>query len=262
MFETVRYESRQRLPASAVIAGSLAVFAGLVLLIAPGVVNDVDMEAIFDQLPPALVESLGLEALGTIEGFIAIEIYQFIWVIGLGAYIAYSAAGTIAGDIETGRLDGLLAAPISRSRLFVEKYLALLTPIILVNIVVFVVIYGGSHLIEEPLDLLDVGMVHLVSVPYLLLCGAVGMVASVTLPRRLIAEGVGAGAIIGSFLLKSVVGPTDYAWLGAIAPMRYYDPVTMMTASEYDLTGAAILTAATIAALVVGAWSFRRRDIQ
>lgn len=262
MFDTVRYESRRRLPASAVLAGSLAGFAGMVLLIAPGVVDDVDMDAILDQLPPAFVEGFGLEALGTVEGFIAIELYQFIWLIGLGAYVAYSAAGTIAGDIDTGRLDGLLAAPIARWQLLVEKFLALLTPIVVVNVVVFFVVFGGSHLIEEPINLTDLAMVHLLSVPYLLACAAFGMVASVVASRRLLAEGVGAGAIIGTFLLQSVVSTTDYEWVGAVAPMRYYDPLTILTASEYDFAGAAILAAATVAFLFGGSWWFTRRDIQ
>jgi len=261
MFETVAYESRQRLPGTAVLAASLAAFAGMVIAITPGVIGEVDMDAILAQLPPGLVESLGLGELGTAEGFIALELYQFVWIVGLGAYLAYTAASTIAGDVETGRLDTVLAAPIGRTRLLLEKYLALLTPIAVVNVVVFTVIYAGAIYIDEPIAATDLAMVHLLSVPYLLACAAVGMLASVLAPRRLVAEGVAAGAIVGTFLLQTIVVGADVEWLGAIAPMRYYDPLTILTESHYDLAGAAILLAAAAALIVAASIAFRERDL-
>lgn len=261
MFETTRFEAERLLPASAVIALSLAAFGGMMTLAAPGILGDVDMEAFLEQLPPALIERMGLAEMGSLEGFIAIELYQFVWLLGLGAYFAYYAAGTIAGDEEEGRLDTLLAAPVSRRRLLIEKYLALLLPIVVVNVIVFVAVYAAAVFVNEPIAIADLGAVHVLSMPYFLACGAFGMLTSVASPRRLIAEGVGAGGIIGTFLLESLVTPTDVAWIGAISPMRYYDPLTILTASEYDLGGAGILLTASIALIGVSSWLFGRSDI-
>lgn len=261
MFETTRFEARQRLTAAAGISLALAAFAAMVLLIAPGVVRDIDVEALLAQLPPALVESFGLAQMGTVEGFLALELYQFIWTLGLGCYLAYLAAGTIAGDIEADRLDTLLAAPISRRRLLVEKYLALLAPILIVDVVVFAVVAVGSRLVAEPIALVDLLVVHGLAVPYLLACGAFGLVTSVVASRLVVAEGVAVGAIIGSFLLRTLVSSTDLSWLGHLAPMAYYDPLTILTRSQYDLTGGAILVGVAAVLLAGSVLIFEEVDV-
>lgn len=262
MFETTRFESERRLASALVLSLGLAGFAAMIVLIAPGILGEVDLAALFEQLPPAVVEEFGLEHMGTIEGFLAIELYEYIWLLGLGAWLAYTAAGTIAGDVETNRMDALLAAPVSRARLLVEKYLALLTPILLVNVVVFAVVYAGTVLIDEPIAVADLAAVHALSIPYFLACGAVGMLASVLAPRRRIAEGAAAGAIVAAFLLESVVAGTDLAVLGRLAPMRYYDPLAILTAGEYDLAGAAILSAGAGLLLAASAWLFGEVDVR
>lgn len=262
MLDTARFESERRLPAALVIAIGLSAFASMMVLIAPGIIGDVDIQALVDRLPPGLVEQFRLREMGSVEGFLAIEFYQFLWLIGLGSYVAYAAGGVIAGDVETDRLDTLLAAPLSRSRLLLEKYLALFTPIALANIAVFGAVYIGFSIIAEPLVVRNLAAVHLLSVPYLLTCGAWGMVVSVLVPRRLVAEGLAAGGIVGTFLLNSAVSGTDLSALGTLAPMRYYDPLTVLTAGEYDLGGAGILVVAAVALLTVSIRLFQRADIQ
>ncbi|WP_435115763.1 ABC transporter permease subunit [Halolamina sp. C58] len=261
MLETVRYESEKRLAGSLVLAGGLAAFAAMVVLIAPGLLGEVDIDALVEQFPPGMVEAFGLATMGTIEGFLAIELYEFLWLVGLGAYLAYSAAGTVAGDVETGRMDTLLAAPISRERLLGEKYLALLTPILLANVAVFTVVLAGTRLVGEPIAVTDLLAVHALSLPYFLCCGAFGTLASVAAPDRLVAEGVAAGGIVGAFLLDTIASGADIPWLGAISPTRYYDPLGVLTAGEYDLAGAAILLAATVVLLVGSVAWFREVDL-
>ncbi|MFD1512745.1 ABC transporter permease subunit [Halomarina rubra] len=261
MFETARFESRQRLPGSAVVAAGLSAFAAMMILVAPSILNDVDLESLLEAYPPAMVEAFDLELIGTIEGFIALELYWFGWLLVLGIYVAYSAASSVAGDIDDDRMDTLLAAPISRGQVLVEKFLALLVPILVVNVVVLVVVYTGTRLVDEPIAAADLVAVHALSIPYLLCCGAFGMLASVVAPRRQVAEGVAAGTLVGTFLLQTLTEGTDFEWLGAVAPMRYYDPVAVLTASEYDYAGAATLLVAAVVLLGAGQAWFARRDV-
>lgn len=261
MFETARFESERRLPGSAVVALGLSAFAAMMVLIAPGILGEFDVAALTESFPPALVESMQLEVIATIEGFMALELYWFGWLIVLGVYVAYEAASTVAGDVEDGTMDTLLAAPVSRWRVLAEKYLALLVPILLVNAVVLVVVAAGTRLVDEPIAAVDLVAVHALSVPYLLFWGAFGMLASVTAPRRVVAEGVAAGALVATFLVETVADGTDLDWLGVVSPTRYYDPVAILTASEYDYVGAATLLAgAAVLLLASGAW-FARRDV-
>jgi len=262
MFETARFEGERRLTGSVVVALGLSAFAAMMVLIAPAILDEFDVAALTESFPPALVEAMRLDVIATIEGFMALELYWFGWLLVLGIYVAYNAASAIAGDIDDGTMDTLLAAPVSRWQVLFEKYLSLLVPILVVNVVVLVVVYAGTQLVNEPIAAVDLVAVHALSVPYLLFWGAFGMLASVIAPRRVVAEGVAAGALVATFLVETVADGTDLDWLGLVSPTRYYDPVAILTASDYNYTGAALLLAGTAVLLLAsGAW-FARRDVQ
>jgi len=261
MFETVRFESERRLVGSTVVALGLSAFAAMMMLIAPGILEEIDVDALTGSFPPALVEAMQLDVIATIEGFMALELYWFGWLLVLGTYVAYGAASTIAGDIDDGTMDTLLAAPVSRWRVLFEKFLSLFTPILIVNVVVLVVVYVGTQLVGEPIAAVDLVAVHGLSIPYLLFWGAFGMLASVLAPRRLLAEGVAAGALVATFLVEAVADGTQIDWLGLLSPTRYYDPVAILTASEYDYSGAGVLLVAAAVLLLVSGVLFARRDV-
>ncbi|MFC5970952.1 ABC transporter permease subunit [Halomarina salina] len=262
MLETARYDAERRLSGSVVLALGLSAYAALMILMAPSLLGDIDLAALVEQYPPQLVEAFNLELIGTIEGYLALELYQFAWVLGLGAYLAYSAAGSVAGDVDDGRMDTILAAPVSRGQVVVEKFLSLLVPVVVVNVVVLAVVALGTSLVDYPVPAADLVAVHALSIPYLLFCGGLGMLASVVAPRRFVAEGVAVGLLVGTFLLDSVTAGTDLDWLSAVAPMRYYDPVAILTASEYDLVGAVVLLGVAVALLAASGVWFRRVDVR
>lgn len=262
MFEITRYETERRLVGTGAIAVGLALFAGLFLAIAPDILAQADLDQLLEAYPEPLVEAFGIETLGTLEGFLATELYQFGFVLLLGLYFAYSAGATIAGDVEHGRMDVLLSNPVSRSTVVTEKFLSLLVPIVVVNLVVGAVVYGGSVLIDDPLAPADVLAVHALSIPYLLACGAIGLVLSVLVSRESVAQRGAIAAVFGLFAFETVVAGTEYAWLGAIGPTRYYDPTAILVDGTYDLVGAAVLLGATVALVVVSGLWFRRKDVR
>ena len=160
MFELARYEGRQR------VRGALALTVGLSALVAlyaamfPSVSSSVNLDEYMRAFPPALREAFGIATLSTIEGFLAAELYAFGWVLLLGLYFAYAAAGLVADDVERGRIDLLLSLPVTRSRLVTGKFLSLLVPMAVLNVVVPVVVYVATALIDDPIAVADLLAVH------------------------------------------------------------------------------------------------------
>jgi ABC-2 type transport system permease protein len=262
MFEVTRYEANRRVRSTLALAVGLGLFGGLVIGIFPSVeASGVDFEAYVESLPEAVQESFGTTAFGTIEGFLATEFYQFVWVLLFGLYMAYTAGGAIAGDVETGRLDLLLATPVSRSRVIVETYVSLFTPIVVLNLVMPLFVYGSVLLIGESISFVDLLLVHLFSVPYLLACTSIGLLLSVLLPRGDLAQRGGIAAVFLLFVLDSVTGPTDFEALGAISPTRYYDTTEILVEGTYDVGGAIILLTAAFLLLAVARALFLRSDL-
>lgn len=261
MLELAVYGARKRVKGALALSVGLSAFSVLYAAFYPSFATGFDMDQYIDALPQVFVEAFGLRAFGTIEGFLATELYHFAWVILLGVYLAYSAAGLVAGDVESERMDLLLSLPVSRGRVVAEKYLALVPGVLVVNAVVAAVTWLSTHAIGYPVAATDLLAVHALSIPYLLCCAAVGLAFSVAADRESVAQRGAMATVFGLFLLETVVSTTDYAWLGAIAPMRYFDPTAILVENTYDLAAAGILLAAVLALVAASAWYFRRRDV-
>lgn len=263
MFEVTRYEGRRRLRGSVVLTGLVAVYALLIVFLFPSIAaSGVDFEAYVESLPPAIQEGfIGEASFATVEGFLSTEMYQFLWLLLLGLYMAYSAGAIIAGDIESDRMDMLLATPVSRSRVLVEKFLALLVPILTVNLVTPFVVYGGLVAIGETIDVVSLFAVHVLAVPYLLACASVGLLLSVLVNRASIAQRGGIGVVFGLFMVDTVTTDTEFDWLGILSPTRYYSPIDILAKETYDVAGALLLLTAAVVLVVVSIVLFERRDI-
>jgi ABC-2 type transport system permease protein len=261
MLEFARYESRRRVKGAVVLAAVLSAFAGFYVAMFPSMAESIDLDALLSAYPEALLKTFGVVTLATIEGFLASELYTFAWQLLVGLYFVYSAAGLIAGDVEHDRLDLLLALPVSRARLGVEKFLSLLTPLAVVSVVVPIAVYAGTVLIDEPIAAADLAALHLLSIPYFLTCAGIGFLASVVFDRTSIAQRVALGVLFALFLVESLVTDTDYEWLGAISPTHYLDPNAVLIRSEYDLLGGLILLVAAVALVGVALAWFQRKDV-
>jgi ABC-2 type transport system permease protein len=256
-----RFEGEQRIRITGILAVVFSLFAALFLWVAPDIVAAGVYEDLFDSMPPALTALFGFESLGSLEGFVAGEYYTLVVVVGLGGYLAYSAAGSVAGDLESERMDTVLAAPVSRTSVLLGTYLSLLVPIVVLNVVVPLVLYVGSVLVDDPISLADLIALHVLAIPYLLCWGAFGLFAGVVVRRGRLAGRVVIAVVLGTWLVESVVVETDYEWLGGLAPMRYFEPSAVLVDGSYDVAGAALLLA--VAAVLVGAslLAFQRRDL-
>lgn len=262
MFELARYRARRRLRGSVVLALGLSVLAAMYAGMYPSFATDFDFDQYLEQFPEIFTELFNITTMNTIEGFLATELYSFGWILLLGIYLAYTASSSIAEDVDDGRMDILLSLPISRSRVVVETYLSLLVPILLVNLVVPIVVYASTALVGYPLPALELAAVHALSIPYLLACAGIGLVLSVMGLRASVAQRVALVLVFALFLFESLVTIVDQGWLGAIAPMRYYDPTAVLVHAEYDVVGAGILLVGAVVLVVLSQLLFTRRDVE
>ena len=257
-----KYEARRRSFGTIVLLVLLALYLLLIIALFPSIeAASGAMEEYAQALPPAVQESFAVDAIGTIEGFLAAEVYQFVWVLLLGLYLAYVAGGMVAADLETGRIDLLLATPVSRKRAIVETYLSTLVPILALNIVMPVVLLGGLVLIDQSLSTQNLVALHVFSVPYLLLTAAIGLALSVGFRRADLAQRGGLALIFMLFILDSVTAGTDVEWLGAVSPTRYYSPADILVDGTLDVGGAVILLVAAFVLVVASAEYFQRMDV-
>jgi len=82
---------------------------------------------LMDAYPKGLMDAFGIELetfFSSLEGFIAGEHFSIIWPIILIILTLSYASAAIAGEIDKGTIELLLAQPISRLKIFLAKYFA------------------------------------------------------------------------------------------------------------------------------------------
>lgn len=264
MFEITRFEARRRARGTAYLSLALLGYIALVVGLFPSVKEaGVDFEAYIQSLPPAVRRAFGgnVASFTEIEGFLAIELYQWLWLLVLGAYFAYVAATLVSDEVEDGTIDVLLVHPVSRTRVVVGKYLSLVPAVLVMNAATMLGTYAMTVLIGEEMALRPLLLMHGLSSVYLLACAAVGLLASVVFVTGRRAQTVGAGVIFAMFLIDSLTLGTDYEWIGAPALSRYFDPSDILVQVEVDWVGIAILLAGAVLLVAVSARYFERVDV-
>ncbi|OYR71017.1 ABC transporter permease subunit [Halorubrum ezzemoulense] len=257
-----RYDAAGRARGTVVLTGLLSSFLLVFLAFFPSLATaDVDLDAYVEAFPPAVREAFGIIAISSIEGFLAVEFYQFAWLLLVGLYLAYLAGGTIAGDIASGRMDLTLSAPVARRDVVIGRFLGLVPLVVLLNVVLPVVAYVGVVAVGETIAVERLAAVHALAVPYHVACVAAGIAVSTLLSRPGVAQRVALGGLFALFMFDSLVASTDYAAAGNVSPTAHYDPSAVLVLGEYDLTGAAVLLAATAVLLAIAIVRFRRADL-
>ena len=260
MTAVLRAESRKRVRGTVVLVVVFALFSAMYFWMFPSI--GADIEDLFEAFPDAFFDVFGIEALHTIEGFIAAELYSFFWVVLLGLYFAYLGAGSIASDIDSRRMDLLLASPVSRESILLQKVATLWVPLLVLNVTVPVIVYVGAAFIGEAFNPVALVMAHALSVPYLLVCAGVGLVLSVTLDRARTAKATALGAVFVLWLVDGVsnIDP-EYEWVGRLTPSHYYDETAILVHEEYALVDAGMLCLVFLGLLGLALVGFARRDI-
>ncbi|RQH03183.1 ABC transporter permease [Natrarchaeobius oligotrophus] len=260
MTAILRVESRKRVRGSVVLVVVFALLSALYFSMFPGIQEE--MEAFEEAFPAFMFDLFGIEELHTIEGFIAAEIYSFFWVLLLGVYFAYVGAGLIASDVEDRRMDLTLSNPVSRESVVLQKAAALWVPLVALNVGVAVIVYLGALAIGESFDPVALAMVHLLSVPYLLVCAGIGIVLSVVIERARTARAVALSLVVLLWLIDGVSRlDDDYEWIGAATPSRYYEETDILVHEEYAFLDAGILLVAFLVLLAAAVVVFTRRDV-
>jgi hypothetical protein len=86
MFEITRFEGRQNVRGSVLLTVGFLLLAGLYIGLFPSIeASGVDFSQYLESLPEGFQSAFAVESINTIEGFLAIELYQFIWVLLFGS---------------------------------------------------------------------------------------------------------------------------------------------------------------------------------
>jgi ABC-2 type transport system permease protein len=209
--------------------------------------------------PSGLKEAFGIGELAKVEQYLHAEMLSLIVPLALGYLAVRAISSGLSGAAETGRLDVLLSAPVSRSRLVAAGFVA--TAIELAAVLVVTGLLTGAGSILSGADLsFGPAVAGFANVwPLALVFAGLGAVATGWSLRTSVVTGSVAGALVAMYVID-LVGRLDpgLSEIRYLSVFKYYGNAIEDGIDPLAFAG---VTAAAALLCVLGAWLFERRDV-
>ena len=226
----------------------------------------VEQQEQFDQLldnyPKEMIAFFGdFEAFATPSGYLGIEFFSYMPLI-LGIFALVIGSGLLASDEESGRLDLIMAHPVSRTALFWGRVSAFVVATLAILAITWLGLALPSRWTElNVVSLVEMGLPFVSLLGVLLLFGALALLLSLVLPsRRMAAMTSGILLVAGFFVIGLARINTDLEPVAKISPLFYYQGGDAL--DDFNVAWFTGLLAAAVVSTALAWWRFERRDIR
>jgi ABC-2 type transport system permease protein len=244
-------------------AVSLALLVAMYAAIWPSVRSQPSMDDFLDQMPEAfrsLFAASGAD-MSTPVGYVQVELLSLMGPVLLLLYTVTAGAASIAGEEDRHTMDLLLANPVSRSRVVLEKLAALVFGTLFLTAVTAVALLGEGALVgmDLPAGQVVAAMIHLGLLG--LVFGALALAVGGLTGHAALSRAVPGVVAVLAYVVNGL-GPI-VSWL---KPFRKLSPFYQYLGHDplrNGLCGTSLVIAVgTVAVLaVVAVVGFRRRDV-
>lgn len=238
---------------------------GLVLLVVvfyPTIRDQSSLDSIYADLSPALQSLLGGSDITSPVGYLNTQLFAFFMPAVLLVFALGRSAGGVAGEEEAHTLDLLLAQPLPRRSLYLQKCGTLVLGLTALTVATWLPLALVDSVVGFNLALADLAAVCL---QMLLFCCALGLSAqaiSTLVGRRAMGTAIITGYTAVSYVVYGL-GATVSS-MEALRPLslwRWYlanEPLR----SGLGLAEVLVMAATCAVAITVGVLAFERRDVR
>lgn len=245
-------------------SAGLVGLVALMLAVWPSIRDNPAIAKLHEDYPEALqgfVSFGGAFDFGTPAGYLGAELFSLMVPILLIIAAVGAGAGTVAGEEERGTLDLLMANPVSRRRVVLEKSAAVATEVIGLGAVLLVALLVGVPLADMEISAAHTAAAVLDAVILALVFGAVALVVGAATGRRARAIGVASAAAVAAYVVNGLAPLVD-----AVDAVRGLSPFYHYVAGDPLRQGldwhVAVLAGLAVAVAALAPLLFERRDLR
>lgn len=222
--------------------------------------NNGAMAEAMESFPQSMREALNMEDLTSAAGYLQSTTFGILVPLLALLFAAAAGARAIAGDEESGYLDLLLAHPVSRVRLLLERFAAIVVSSVIIGVVVWLAMRAISGPAELDISVANMTAMCLQLVLFTIMWGALALAIGALVGRRALVFSVTAGVGVLAYIANTVAPQAGADWLQKLSPFYYYlggEPLK----NGIQWFDAGILVAVSAVLVAIGALAFTRRDI-
>lgn len=194
-------------------------------------------------------------------GYLRVELLSFmapvlLLILGVGA-----GASGIAGEEEHGTLELLLAQPVHRWRVLVDKALVVLHGVGMASVVFFLALWLGAPLVGMDVAVSRLAAATVAQATLAAVYGLIALAIGAATGRRALAIAVATALAVAAYLVSSLSELIE--WLRPLRPVSPFhqtvglDPI----ATGFHPMATLAMLGIGAAAVVLGAVVFERRDV-
>lgn len=257
-FERALHEQRRALVGW---SAGLAALAITLLALFPSIRGNASINKLLDAYPETFRTMFGVVDFTTGPGYLRSEVFSFTAPVLVVILAILWASDALAGEEERGTIDLLMANPIRRRRVVLEKWAAVCAGVAGVTAALGVVLGVGDAVLDlrVPADRLMAALVAtgLLAVVF----GTLALAVAAATGRRAVARGVTAAFAVASYLVSSLGGAV--AWLRPVRPASPWyhtlgiDPI----GNGFGAWHLAVVAVLTLCLAGLAAAAFERRDL-
>lgn len=240
---------------------------GLVALIVsvyPTVRSNPSLNRLVEDYPEALKAFIafgGPVDYSSPAGYLGGELFAFMVPLLLLVAAIGGGAGVIAREEEQGTLELLMANPVSRARVVLEKSAAVAAEVVALGLVLWVALWVGAVLVGMDISAGLLAAATFSAVLLALAFGAIAVLLGAATGRRALAVGVTAAAAVAAYLVNGLAPLVDgFEVPRKLSPFYHYaagDPLR----HGLSLAHLSVLAGIAVVATLVTPAVFSRRDL-
>ena len=219
------------------------------------------LEELLKGLPDAILRLIGDSEMLSGIGYLNANLYGAVVPILFLFYGVFAGAGAIAGEEENRTLDMLLSNPVARSRVVVEKALAMVSGLAVLGLVLWAATYLASLPTNMDIDVWHLAAINLSAALFGFFMGGLGLAIGASTGARTLAIGLGAFIGIFGYLWNSLAPLVERLEpFRKLSPFYYYFGANPLR-NGLDPVHAAVLGVGGLLFVVIAVFGFRRRDV-
>jgi ABC-2 type transport system permease protein len=225
-------------------------------------VNTPQMQQALRSYPEGVLEALNYDDLTSPAGYLGSSVFGLLVPLLVAVLAIAWGTRAVAGDEEAGTLELLLAHPVGRTRLALQRFAALAAALVLVGAVLWLVLLAIAGPAElEGVTVAEFGAATTQLALFGACLGALAFAVGAATGRRALALGVSAGVAVLAYLANGVFPQVQgLEWTRDVSPWHWYlggEPLK----NGLQAGDALLLLAVTLVLVAAGTLVFNRRDV-